>query len=133
MCFTLVSVYCAHYLTAHWKWPLADPRPHFPFPPIETQGSPYKRFWGSSCWQLPVPLPHCEYRTFLDLTNGCLELEKSTSSALSCSFLPPVTFSSWRRLEVVTALPSGRIRLVKIDQNNCILLRDTPRKGPQQR
>lgn len=87
-----------------WKLLLADPRPHFPFPPIETKGSPCNCFCGRSCWRLPVPHPHCECRTSLDLTNGCLELEKSTSSASSRSFLPPVTFLSWRGLEVLTAL-----------------------------
>jgi len=41
---------CVHYLkAADWKWPRAGRRPHFPFPPIETQGSPNNCFWGSSC------------------------------------------------------------------------------------
>lgn len=40
---------CVHYLkAADWKWPLAGPRPHFPFPPIETKRSPNNSFWGSS-------------------------------------------------------------------------------------
>ncbi|KAA0720879.1 Podocalyxin Podocalyxin-like protein 1 [Triplophysa tibetana] len=113
ICVESVVFFCVlNELPVHYAYPQNNrvdvasgrPTPTLPISSYRNAGIALQLFLWKLVLAASCATTHCEHRTSLDLTNGCLELEKSASSASSRSFLPPVTFLSWRGLEVLTAL-----------------------------
>lgn len=93
---------CVHYLkTADWKWPLAGPRLHFPFPPIETQGSTNNCFCGSSHLAASCATPNLWInRTFLSLTKWASEDPQPYKKKLF-PLHPALSFLLWPSLGIM--------------------------------